>query len=133
MSITINISPELEERLRKAAIIQGADVGDLIVQIIERQLQEEKEDRESRELALLQKINQGVSPREWERYYQLMKKRDAEELLPAEYQELLKINDKIEIANARRMAYLIELASLREVSLDDLMQQLGIKPAAYGN
>jgi hypothetical protein len=39
---------------------------------------------------------------------------------------LIKISDQIEQANAERMKYLIELADLKQVSLEALMDSLGI-------
>jgi hypothetical protein len=41
---------------------------------------------------------------------------------------LVDIADQIELANARRIAALIQLAQLRHTSLEELMDQLGIQP-----
>jgi hypothetical protein len=44
---------------------------------------------------------------------------------------LIEISDQIEQANARRIQYLIELATLRGTSLEAVMQDLGIEALAY--
>jgi hypothetical protein len=83
------------------------------------------------EADLLQKINQGLPPEVWERYHQLVAKRRAETLTPSEHTELIRLSDQIELANARRLEHLVELARLRQISLDTLMDQLVIKAPGY--
>lgn len=67
----------------------------------------------------------------WEHYHALLAKRRAETLTPQEQATLIEISDQIEQANARRIQYLIELASLRGTSLEAVMQELGIEVPAY--
>lgn len=130
MPITIQISPELEERLKESAAEAGMDIGQYVIEILERKVQpgawkglslEEKERR------LLQKINLGIPVATWKRYNYLKALRDSEQLDPEEHVELIRISDQIEEANAERMKYLIELAKLRQVSLKEVMNVLGIK------
>ncbi len=83
------------------------------------------------EAELLQKINLGLSEQQWQRYRELIAKRRAETLAAEEQKELVTLSDQIEQANARRMENLIELAKLRQVSLESQMSELGIKPYAY--
>ena len=80
---------------------------------------------------MLRHINLGLSQATWRRYHELVAKRRAEKLTPEEQTALLAISDQIEEANARRMAYLVELARLRKTSLGAVMADLGIKPATY--
>ncbi|MCB0189058.1 MAG: hypothetical protein KDE31_32535, partial [Caldilineaceae bacterium] len=80
------------------------------------------------EAALLQQINLGIDPAAWQRYDVLKAKRRAATLTDAEHSELIAIGDQIELANARRIAALIQLAQLRHTSLEELMNQLGIQP-----
>lgn len=80
---------------------------------------------------LLQKINQGLPLEVQERYDALTAKRRAETITPAEYQELLVLVEQIEQAEAERVQHLIALAQLRQVSLNTLMQDLGIHPPDY--
>jgi hypothetical protein len=80
------------------------------------------------ETELLLKINQGISQNIQKRYQFLIKKRNQETLTEHEYKELLQLTDKVEIHQAQRLDYLVQLAQLRQISLTDLMTQLEIKP-----
>jgi hypothetical protein len=40
--------------------------------------------------------------------------------------------DEIELLNARRLGYLVELANIRQISVDELMASLQLKPFTYG-
>jgi hypothetical protein len=46
--------------------------------------------------------------------------------------ELIKLTNQVEMFDAERLKHLIELAHLRDVPLDDLIRQLGIKPVPHG-
>jgi len=83
------------------------------------------------EAALLLKINQGLAPALQQRYDELLEKRDARTLTPAEYQELLALTDQVEAFNLERVQALADLARLRQVSLPEVMQQLGLATPAY--
>ena len=85
------------------------------------------------ETDLLLKINQGIVPPETHRRCaELTKKQRARGLSDQEQAELMALVDEIELLNARRLGYLVELANIRQVSLDDLMASLQIKPLTYG-
>lgn len=84
-----------------------------------------------KEAELLQKINQGLPAETQQRFDLLTAKRRAETLTDAEYEELLALVDEIELRDAKRVEYLVELAQLRSISLRTLMQQLEIRPPAY--
>lgn len=81
-----------------------------------------------REAELLQEINQGPPAGVQRRYDELRAKLQADSITPTEHEELLRLIDQIEMADAERMQHLIELAQLRNVSLDELMDRLGIHP-----
>jgi wyosine [tRNA(Phe)-imidazoG37] synthetase (radical SAM superfamily) len=85
----------------------------------------------SRETELLREINRGLSQEEWQRYRELVAKRRSETLTSAEQTALIALTDQIEEANVCRIERLIELAGLRNTSLEALMDQLGIKTPAY--
>ncbi len=80
------------------------------------------------ETELLLKINQGLSQDLEKRYQILTHKRDEETLTEQEYQELLQLTDQVEIHQAQRLNYLAKLAQLRQISLTELITQIGIKP-----
>jgi hypothetical protein len=74
-----------------------------------------------REAELLQAINHGLPADLQQRYNELSAKLQAETITPPEHQELLGLIDQIEQTDAARMQHLIELAQLRHVSLDGLL------------
>ena len=128
MSITINIESDLKARLGKLAAAQGYQLDDFIVKMLEEQVTPyELTVDQKRDLELLQKINLGLPVSLWERYDQLKEKREAELLSEAEQHELIEISDQIEESNAARMPFLIELAKLRKISLETLLEQLDLK------
>jgi hypothetical protein len=61
-------------------------------------------------------------------YARLLQKRDARTLTPAEHEELIRLSDAVETFQARRLELLAELAQLRGVTLDTVLQDLGIAP-----
>jgi hypothetical protein len=133
-TITLELTPELEQQLRDEAAQQGLDPNHYIVNALKERLRPVPHpiSRLSKaEADLLQNINLGLSPQRWEQYHTLLAKRRAEILTSEEQATLIEISDQIEQANARRIQYLIELASLRNTSLETLMQELGIKAPAY--
>ncbi len=83
------------------------------------------------ETELLLKINQGFAPAPQQRYDELLEKRDARTLTPAEYQELLDLTDQVEAFNVERVQAMADLARLRQVSLPEVMRQLGLDTPAY--
>jgi hypothetical protein len=83
------------------------------------------------ETDLMLKINRRVSPDVQMRFNELVDKRQAEALTPEEHQELLSLTDQLEKADAERMKYLAELARIRGVSLDVLMEELELHPPVY--
>lgn len=76
-------------------------------------------------------INLSLLQIQWERYDQLVGKRQAETLTPEELDELISLSDQIEAANVRRVKYLAELARLRNTSVSVLITELGIRPRPY--
>jgi len=83
------------------------------------------------ETEALLKINQGFATAQQQRYDELLEKRDARTLTPAEYQELLDLTDQVEAFNVERVQALADLARLRQVSLPEVMRQLGLDTPAY--
>ena len=83
------------------------------------------------EVALFEKINQGLPLDVQHRYDDLTAKRRAETLTPEEHRELLALIDRVEQADAERVQALSELAQRRNVSVTALMTELGIRPPEY--
>ena len=133
MSITIQLPTELEKRLKEIAAERGEEVEDLIADLLKEKLLPIPNRMQRKEAELLLKINLGISEEEWNHFYQLLEKRDMEIMTPQEHRELIDLTEKIEKANTRRMQYLTELALLKNISLDQLMNDLGIEPISSGD
>lgn len=82
----------------------------------------------ARESELLLQINSGLPAPMRLRLNELIEKRRAYTIQPEELQELRQLTDQIEMSDAERLKCLIELAALRNIPLDDLINQLGLKP-----
>jgi hypothetical protein len=78
------------------------------------------------EAALLDRINRGLPLELHERLALLRAKREEETITDAEYVELTQLTDRAEELHADRMAALVELAKCRDLTLQVLMEQLGI-------
>jgi hypothetical protein len=84
-----------------------------------------------REAELLQLINHGLPAEVRQRYDALNDKLHAETITDEEHQELLGLIEQVKQADAERLRNLVELAQLRQLSLDELMEQLGLRRATY--
>jgi hypothetical protein len=132
MTLTVQMPSELESRLRDEAARQGLDASAFILRTLEQRLRSSQPDVQAlttRETELLEQINTGIAEDRWQRYRELVRRRDAEALAAGEHGELLSLSDEIEQGNARRMGFLAELADLKGVPLATLMQTLGIHTA----
>ncbi|MEM7534764.1 MAG: STAS/SEC14 domain-containing protein [Chloroflexota bacterium] len=83
------------------------------------------------ESELLEKINVGLSPEVQLYYHQLIEKRLDETMNETEHQEFISLNQQIEAMNVERISNLIKLAAIRQVSVPQLMKDLGIESPGY--
>ena len=79
------------------------------------------------ETELLSAINQGIPPEVRARYTALIARRREGSLTSDEYRELVRLGDEVEVMDARRAEHLVKLSRLRGVSLDEVMDSLGIR------
>jgi hypothetical protein len=134
MTITLEITPDLEELLRETAEREGLAPDRYVLNLLRQQLKRNQTTpphlpREEAEL--LQKINQGLPEATWERYRALKLKRDDETLIPEEHAELIALTDAIEGWNVERLEIVSQLARLRGVQLSEMMKQLGLIPPSH--
>jgi len=80
------------------------------------------------EADLLKRINTPPPFEIQQRYNYLIDLRKQEKLTDGEYQELLELTTFTENLNVKRLENLLQLAKLRNISLDDLIEQLELKP-----
>lgn len=84
------------------------------------------------ESQLLSKINTEFDPKKWERLTYLDWKLEFSALTPKEETESLKLAEAYEHYSVERLKCLSQLAIIRQVSIDTLMQQLGLNTQAHG-
>jgi hypothetical protein len=125
MTITLDLPKSLEHQLREEAAQRGMTLDRHIFQRLA-----EPSNPIPDEADLLLKIRQdlGLTPETWSRYERLIRQRRAEELTDYEYEELMALTDIIEHANVERLKLLVQLAKLRETSLEQVMSDLEIGP-----
>src|SRR5437763_1018048 len=102
MTITLEITPEPEEVLRRSAQPDGLPRGGYVLKLLQERLAGEARPPphlSQEETELLQRINQGLPPETWARYQALKEKRDARTLTPEEYTELLALTHEVELWN----------------------------------
>lgn len=83
------------------------------------------------EAELLQKISLAVPAEVRSRYDELHEKLLNETRSPDEQQEFIVLSDQIAFADAERLKQLVLLAQLRNVTVDTLMDQLGLLRRVY--
>ncbi len=83
------------------------------------------------ESELFERINHSLTPPQWARFDLLSKKQAGQTLPPSEQQELSQICEQQELIAADRLSALAELARRRGVTLELMMDQLGIKPRSH--
>jgi hypothetical protein len=127
-AITLNLSPELEQKLRNEAAKEGIEPDCYIVNTLQEHLQSQNMLEKRTESDLLEQINIGFSAKTWAQYHNLIAKRRAETLNPEEHEDLIRLSDCLEKLNVTRIQALIQLANLRDQPLSDVMQSLGIRP-----
>lgn len=136
MTLTLDIAPELESRLRREAAQKGLDPAGYVLKVLGELLGKTRAGSTARldaeEARLLLKINEGLPESTWHRYRELVARRQAETLTSDEHEELIALSDHIEEVHARRLGYLAELAGLRGVSLESLIEELGIRAPSHG-
>jgi len=130
-AVQINEQISSEELLNAAGKLSASELEKFVSQVITLQARRRAPCLPQAESELFLKINQGIPAGLQKRYNQLIAKRRAESLSPHEYKELLRLTNEVEKLEARRIAHLGELASIRRISLRQLMDDLGIHGPGY--
>ena len=124
MIITLELPPEMERQLQRAARTQGKDIAAFLLENAQRQLRPDV--LPETEANLLMAINTPTAPeirRQRDALLTLQKQRD---LTVTEQETLTHLIDTIELANANRWQSLAKLAEMRGLSLAEIAQELEI-------
>ena len=130
---TIQIETNLssEQLFNAARQMPRPELERLFARLFADKAREETPSLSKAESKLLLKINQDIAPAARRRMNELIEKRDNRLITPAELEELIQLNDHAEAFGVERLKCLIELAALRNVTLDEVMSQLGIEPVPH--
>lgn len=131
MALTINLPISIEQQFRQEAALKGLSLDSYLLRLLKQAAnisQTQAAPKRLSEKDLLKNINLDISELEWITYRHLISLRNAERLTEQEHDKLILLGDKIEKANAKRLEYLLLLSELRGISLDKLIDDLGIKP-----
>ncbi len=127
----MNLPPLRENIVQAAERLPISELTHLVQDLLRLQARRQAPVLPLGEAELLLQINQGLAVEQQIRYEQLIEKQLAETLTPAEHQELQQFNQLLEQRNVTRIKSLITLAQLRQVTLPQLMTDLGIAEARY--
>ena len=130
MSLTIQIPITTEHYLREIAHRQGMSLEHYISQLLTDtsiSTLNKKGKKSTTEIELLQKIQLDVQADDLNEFYRLTQLFKSGKITEQERDTLIQLNDLVEIAHAKRMQYVIQLAKLRKVPFDKVLSDLGIK------
>lgn len=114
---------ELLDSLKQLGVDELGEVAATAVRLRANQRGQVLSDQET---VLLQQINKGLLPVEQVKMDSLIAKREAENLTEAELAELISLSNLVEEIHVERLAALIELAALRNISLESLKNSLNL-------
>ena len=126
-----NLQIEHDQLLNAALQMSRPELERFVAKLFALKAREETPNLSEAETRLLLKINQDLPSAARKRMNELIDKRQAHLISPAELEELIQLTDQSEAIGVERLRCLMELARLRNVTLDELMRQLGIKPAPH--
>jgi len=125
------IQIDTEQLLNAALQMPQSELEQFVARLFTLKAKERAPVLSEREAELLDKIYQGLPAAMQQRLNELIEKRQSYTITPDELQELIELTNRVEMFDAERLQYLIELAHLRNVPLDKLIRQLGIKPVPH--
>ncbi len=131
VQVKSKIEIDFDEVLNGIASLEANVMEQFVDKVIALQAQRRARSLPKNEAELLQKIYQGPPVEIRKRHAELNLRLHEETITPDEHQELLQLIDRLELADAERLKHLIELAGIRNVSVDLLMSQLDIRPPAH--
>lgn len=130
MSLTIQLPMTTEHYLRENATREGMPLERYISQLLTAtsfSKTAKKNKKSLTEAELLKYCQLAIQTDDLAEYQRLRALYKLNKITDEERESLIQLNDLIEIAHAKRMAYVFQLATLRNVSLEKTMTDLGIK------
>ena len=129
--IKLELNRELEQGLQQIANRRGEAAADLAERVLYDFVRQAT--GPPSELELIQEINRGLPETTRKRYDQLMEALRNGAMTQEEHEELKTLTNEVEMAHARRLEQLIQLAELRRVSLDTVIAEFGLRSRTCAN
>ena len=121
------VNLELEQVIQGMNKLNNAELENVLSRISIILARKKAPSLPQQEAKLLGIINQGVDKAILRRHTELTKLMQDGELTENDHKELIQLIAPLELTDAERLQALAELASIRAVTVDELMQQLNIQ------
>ncbi len=120
------MSPAVNTLFHEVERLDNRSLDNFISNIISLRVRRDTPNTQKEEAFLLEKINKSLPIEQVDRLRKLNQKRIESGISEQENAELLVLLEKIEKLNVSRLKHLTSLARLRNISVRELMKQLGI-------
>ena len=124
---TIQLEVSRDHLLQAIEQLDKDELSDLVAELLHLRARRYAPILSHEESELFQRINQWLTVAEQQQRARLQQKLEEETLTLSEHQELMQLNDKAEWLNVQRVEALTQLAALRQITLPQLMQNLGLE------
>lgn len=121
-------SPAVSDLLDSAKQLQHNDFEDFVSSMLALRAKRIAPVLSQEETVLLEKIYEKLPDDVLNRYQYLTELRKNNNISEEEYEELMDLVKQTEAYNVERLKHIVALASLRKVTVPDLMKQLGLMP-----
>jgi len=128
---TLTHGQQLDNIYQSLAILNVIELDQVMQEIIDLRRKKLPTVLTHNETELLKKINASAPSVIQKRYNFLVKKKTNEIIDEDEYQELLELTSYMENLGIKRLEYLLEFGKLKNISLDEVIEQLQLKPRLY--
>jgi Arc/MetJ-type ribon-helix-helix transcriptional regulator len=128
---TITVDARLAEAYNQAPAAQRKEILQTIKHMLLGATKTKAPRLSKKETELFLIINHGLPADQQKRIDELTEKMEFESITDAEHAELLRLIEAMEMAQVKRLKAVAELAKVRNVSLSEMMRQLGLEPGRY--
>jgi tRNA/tmRNA/rRNA uracil-C5-methylase (TrmA/RlmC/RlmD family) len=128
----IELSEEIAEQAREAAQHVGIDLPTFVREAVEERLRQNAPANTAllTDTELIHQITKGLPESFWQHYAELRRKLTSTIITETEHAELIALSDQKEAHDVERLRNLIELSKRRQTTVDNLIQEMGIRPRA---
>ncbi|RMG25662.1 MAG: hypothetical protein D6730_10520 [Bacteroidetes bacterium] len=127
-SVEIKTTVTFQDLLKGVEKLELNELEEFLQKVLKLRARKVAPSLSEKETVLLTNINREIPPHLSKRFKELDKKRQDEALSKEEQEELTTVLEQIEGINVERIQALAELAHIRQCTLRELVQQLGIQP-----